>query len=343
MSGYAEQIRNKILSLPCNQIFVAHEFKREHFSEFPETVYYKTLERMVKQDQLVHLAKGLYYRPMMHANDMVPISEETIIDYYVGNNNGILIGEGLFVEKGIASGLEKRISLLSNKLSESKKKINNIEVQKANIELSEKTIPVIETLEILQNYYKIPNIDKQKFIAYLHDFVDEYSDEVTEYVLSKCKYKKSTIAFLARILDWYGLAHSMHEYLSPLSDYKIPTIDELRLEIPEDIQFHLKEYVERVKEIYQDNLYQIILFGSYAKGNYGRESDIDIMILLNMDEEGVIKHRHDTSGISYDFQVEHDMDINPIVQSKDSFFQRINQHPFYKNVNAEGVTLYDAA
>ena len=67
------------------------------------------------------------------------------------------------------------------------------------------------------------------------------------------------------------------------------------------------------------------------------------MILLNMDEEGIIKHRHDTSGISYDFQVEHDMDINPIVQSKDSFFQRINQHPFYKNVNAEGVTLYDAA
>lgn len=343
MSGYAEQIRNEILTLPCQQIFVAHELKKEKFSELPEAVYYKTLERMVKQDQLVHLAKGLYYRPMMDEDDIIPMSEESIVDYYVADYCGTLIGEGLFIEKGIASGFEKRLTLLSNKLSESKKKIGSIEVHRTEIELNEETVPVIQTLEILQNYYKIPNINKQEFIAYIHDFVDEYSDETTEYVLSKCKYKKSTIAFLARILDWYGLAHSMHEYLSPLSDYKIPTIEELRLEIPKDIQTHLEEYVEQVKELYQDKLYQIILFGSYAKGNYGRDSDIDVMILLNMDEEDTIPYRHDTSGISYDFQVNYDLDINPILHSKDTFLKWKNAHPFYRNVYTEGVKLYDAA
>ncbi len=343
MSGYTELIRNEILELPCNEIFVAHELKKEKFSNFPEAVYYKTLERMVKQNQLVHLAKGLYYRPVLNENDIVPISDEAIVDYYISNNSGTLIGEGLFIEKGIATGFDKRLLLLSNKLSESKKKIGNIEVHRTEIELNEETVPVIEALEILQNYYKIPNINKREFINYLHDFVDGYSDEVTEYVLSKCKYKKSTIAFLARILDWYGLAHSMHDYLSPLSDYKIPSIEELRLEIPEEIQIHLEKYVEKIKEIYQNNLYQIILFGSYAKGNFGKDSDIDVMILLNMDEESAIEYRLDTAGISYDFQVDYDIDINPIIHSKDTLFKWKTAHPFYKNVYEEGIKLYDAA
>lgn len=343
MSGYAEQIRNHIIKIPCNQIFVAHELKKEVFSELPEAIYYKTLERMVKHEQLIHLAKGLYYRPILDGNDIVPISDETIVDYYVADNCGALVGEGLYIEKGIASGFEKRLSLISNKLSESKKKIGDIEVQKTDIELNEETIPVIQTLELLQNYNKVPNIDKTEFIAYMHDFVDDYSDEVTEYVLSKCKYKKSTIAFLARILDWYGLAHSMHDYLSPLSEYKIPTIDELRLDIPKDIQIHLETYVECVKNIYQDNLYQIILFGSYAKGNYSKESDIDVMILLNLNEEETSAQQLNISEISYDFQVEYDLDINPVIRSKDTFHKWKNVHPFYINVNREGLKLYDAA
>lgn len=343
MSGYTEVIRNEILELPCNQIFVAHELKKEKFSDFPEAIYYKALERMVKQNQLVHLAKGLYYRPMMDHDDIVPISDETIVDYYISDNSGALVGEGLFIEKGIATGFEKRLSFISNKLSENKKKIGNIEVHRTEIELNEKTIPVIEALEILQNYYKIPNINKREFIAYIHDFVDDYSDEVTEYVLSKCKYKKSTIAFLARILDWYGLAHSMHEYLSPLSDYKIPTIDELRLEIPEDIQAHLEEYVKRVENIYQDNLYQIILFGSYAKGNFGKDSDIDLMILVNTHNCITHEQELDTAQISFDFQVGYDLDVNPITEEKDIFLERAKFHPFYQNIDMEGVVIYDAA
>lgn len=343
MSGYAEQIRNKILEMPCNQIFIAHELKKKTFSELPEAVYYKTLERMVKQKQIVHLAKGLYYRPVLNENDIVPITNETIVDYYVSDHCGTLIGEGLFIEKGIASGFEKRLSLLSNKLSESKKKIGDIEVQRTDIELNDETIPVIETLEILQNYNKIPNIDKKEFIAYIHEFVDEYSDEVTEYVLSKCKYKKSTIAFLARILDWYGLAHSMHDYLSPLSDYKIPTIDELRLEIPEDINNYLKTYTNGLKNIYHEHLLEVILYGSYAKGNYGRDSDIDIMIIVDIPDEEIKKYRHDLSGYTYEINTEYNIDIKAMTKNKDIFSKWEHAYPFYKNVRTEGVHFYRAA
>lgn len=343
MSGYAEQIRNELLELPYQQIFVAHELKKEKFPDFPEAIYYKTLERMVKQNLLVHLAKGLYYRPILNADDIVPISEDTIVDYYISDNCGTLIGEGLFIEKGIASGFEKRLTLLSNRLSESKKKIGSIKVHRAEIELNEETIPVIEVLEILQNYYKIPNINKREFIAYLHEFVDEYSNETTEYVLSKCKYKKSTIAFLARILDWYGLAHSMHEYLSPLSDYKIPTIDELRLEIPTNVNDYLITYTNGLKEIYKEHLLEVILYGSYAKGNYGYDSDIDIMIIVDLPDEEIKKYRHTLSGYTYDVNSEYDIDIKAMTKNKDIFSKWEQVYPFYKNVRTEGVHFYGAA
>lgn len=343
MSGYTEAIRNEILTLPCQQIFVAHELKKEKFPNYPETIYYKTLERMVKQEQLVHLAKGLYYRPMKDANDIVPISDEIIVDYYTADNTGALIGDGLFIEKGISSGFEKRITLLSNRLTENHKKIGNIEVRRSEIELNETTIPIIETLEILQNYPKISNINKREFIAYLHDFVDNYSDEQTEYVLSRCKYKKSTIAFLARILDWYGLAHSMHEHLSPLSEYKIPSIEELRLGIPEDIQQQLDQYVNHIKNIFGNQLYQIILYGSYAKGNFGHDSDVDIMILLNQTVESSLEQEESLAQLSFDYQIDHNIDISPVVKSKDIFNEWKDTHPFYNNISKEGVVLYDAA
>lgn len=97
-------------------------------------------------------------------------------------------------------------------------------------------------------------MDEHRFIALLHDFAEAYSDEVTEYVLRNRKYKKSTIAFLARILDRYGVCHSLREYLSPLSEYKMPTIDELKLDIPKNICSHLNAYVEELEKIYKDHL-----------------------------------------------------------------------------------------
>lgn len=41
----------------------------------------------------------------------------------------------------------------------------------------------------------------------------------------------------------------------------------------------LTEYVSVLKQLYGAKLKKVILFGSYARGDFGPESDIDIMIL----------------------------------------------------------------
>ena len=46
-------------------------------------------------------------------------------------------------------------------------------------------------------------------------------------VISTISYKKSTIAFLQEILNFYGKENNLNMYLSNLSEYKYPKMEEL--------------------------------------------------------------------------------------------------------------------
>ena len=52
--------------------------------------------------------------------------------------------------------------------------------------------------------------------------------------------------------------------------------------MPQVTQNLLEQYVEEIKKIYGTHLQKIILYGSYARGDYTQESDIDIMILVDL-------------------------------------------------------------
>jgi len=343
MGGYSETVRNAIYEMPYNKIFAASELKKSVLLEIPDSIYYKTLERMVKKADLVHLAKGLYYRALKENGEIIPIDEKSIVDYYIAENSGAIIGEGIYIEKHIATNEKKRVELITNKLIEKKKNIGEIAIKKVDFELNENIVAVIQMLEMLQNYYKVENIDKKRFVAYLHDFADEYDEEILDEVLEKIKYKKSTIAFLAMILDWYGISHTLDKYLSTLSTYKIPTVEELKLDIPETVRVHLREYVKEIQKIYDKNLEQVILYGSYAKGNYGDNSDIDIMILVDVPDDEIYNYSDMLSDYTYDFNMEYNLDVKPMTQSKENFLKWVNVYPFFKHVRDEGIKLYGAA
>ena len=105
----------------------------------------------------------------------------------------------------------------------------------------------------------------------------------------------------------------------------------------------LLQYTELLRFIYGNHLNAVILYGSYARGDYDKFSDVDIMILLNLDEMELKRYRHQLSEITFDFNMEHDVDIKPIAKSKELFLKWPESYPFYKNVSREGVTLYRAA
>jgi predicted nucleotidyltransferase len=105
----------------------------------------------------------------------------------------------------------------------------------------------------------------------------------------------------------------------------------------------LQAYIESVKKIYGSHLQKIILYGSYARGEATPSSDIDIMILVDLDDMEIKRYGIELSNMTYDTNLDHDVMIMPIVKNEDHFNYWMPTYPFYNNVSKEGVALYEAA
>ncbi|MCI8635145.1 MAG: nucleotidyltransferase domain-containing protein [Eubacterium sp.] len=105
----------------------------------------------------------------------------------------------------------------------------------------------------------------------------------------------------------------------------------------------LKQYIEEIGKIYGEHLKSVILYGSYARGDFRPESDIDIMILLDLSDMEICEYRKQFSWITYDFYEEHDIDIKPIAKSEAHYKKWLNAYLFYASVKREGVELYGTA
>lgn len=104
----------------------------------------------------------------------------------------------------------------------------------------------------------------------------------------------------------------------------------------------LQKYIEEICCIYGDHVRQIILFGSYARGDFHEDSDIDIMILTDMDPVDEKVYGNKLSDITFDYLMDYDVDIKPMAVNENHFNSWYDVYPFYKNVNTEGIRLYAA-
>jgi len=96
----------------------------------------------------------------------------------------------------------------------------------------------------------------------------------------------------------------------------------------------LKEFKREVSRILGDKVVDVILFGSYARGNYTPESDIDVLIIvknkLSIDEENEI------SKLCLKFLSRYGFVISAITYPKDYLDLGSS---FIKEVRKEGVRI----
>lgn len=104
----------------------------------------------------------------------------------------------------------------------------------------------------------------------------------------------------------------------------------------------LEKYVEGLIEIIGENLKKVILYGSYARGDqdqYGEVSDIDILILVDLNDREIKKLEKKIIDYSYDLDLEYDILLSPIIENIDKYNNKIKYMEFYKNIAKEGVLL----
>lgn len=111
----------------------------------------------------------------------------------------------------------------------------------------------------------------------------------------------------------------------------------------ETVKNLLNEYIVELQKIYGKHLQSVILYGSYARGDFTEDSDVDVMILLDLADEEIKQYRHQLSEYTYELFMTYDLDIKPIAKSKEHFMKWVDNYPFYANVNREGVKLFEAA
>lgn len=106
-----------------------------------------------------------------------------------------------------------------------------------------------------------------------------------------------------------------------------------------DIHDILLDFSRQVKDILHDKLTKIILYGSYARGDYKENSDIDIMVLTTITDTEIRKTEKTIFDLAFNFQMEYGIDINVIVKNNEHFNYWLGALPFYDNVQREGIVL----
>ena len=79
------------------------------------------------------------------------------------------------------------------------------------------------------------------------------------------------------------------------------------------------------------------LYGSYARGDYHAESDIDILLTVDIPPEDICAYRWAVAEVSSDLSLKHDVTISVAVKAKQQFEKYARVLPYYQNVLKEGI------
>ncbi len=109
--------------------------------------------------------------------------------------------------------------------------------------------------------------------------------------------------------------------------------------IPKKITKSINELLILVDQVFGEKAKRVILYGSYARGDFNRSSDIDVMILTDLNEDELIEYRDKLWDLVYDIELENNVILSPLVKNIDKFNYWLNALPFYMNVEKEGVIL----
>lgn len=107
----------------------------------------------------------------------------------------------------------------------------------------------------------------------------------------------------------------------------------------QQLQSILEQVTSTVRDICQDKLQSIILYGSYARGDYDDESDIDIMILLDVPRAELAAYRMAMARLASDLGLAYDVVVSLHLQEYATFRTYQDILPFYQNVHKEGVKI----
>jgi predicted nucleotidyltransferase len=91
--------------------------------------------------------------------------------------------------------------------------------------------------------------------------------------------------------------------------------------------------------LFGDKLTDVILYGSYARGDYDEESDVDILIIADLDSANLVPYKNALDRFGTELDLTYGVFHSLTLVGKPDFDYWSDVLPFYKNVVSEGVTI----
>lgn len=106
-----------------------------------------------------------------------------------------------------------------------------------------------------------------------------------------------------------------------------------------ELNILLKEIAAIYRKVFGDDIVKIVLYGSYARGTFDAESDIDIVAIVKGEREELQRKLREVWVLSSDLELEYETILSPTVIPYEEFEKYRNDIPYYRNIEKEGIRI----
>ena len=100
-----------------------------------------------------------------------------------------------------------------------------------------------------------------------------------------------------------------------------------------------QQMVACYKDVFGEDLQRVLLFGSYARGDYDQESDIDYTAIVDGERRILQQKMNQVWDSSAELGIENDVVISPTVIPADEYEKYRTILPYYQNIDREGISV----
>lgn len=101
----------------------------------------------------------------------------------------------------------------------------------------------------------------------------------------------------------------------------------------------LREVAAAYRLVYGDDLVKIMMYGSYARGDFDADSDVDIAAIVKGDRQTLQNDLKKVWDVSLDLELEYETIVSPTVIPFDEYEKYREDIPYYRNIEKEGVVI----